>query len=210
MNQNNLLLHVDSQFASPYAMSVFVALHEKGVPFGTSPVDLGAREHHGAAYASTSLTRRVPTLEFGDFALSESSAITEFLDETFNGTRLYPNEPMHRARARQVQAWLRSDLMPIRRERSTDVIFLGAVKPPLSKEAKSAAGQLFDFAEALLPHGADHLFGEWSIADTDLAVMLARLAMHGDAVPDRLLAYAHKQWRRPSVQRWVLQRRPRS
>jgi glutathione S-transferase len=207
MNRNNILLHVDSQFASPYAMSVFVSLHEKGVPFDINRIDLGSREHQGTSYAQTSLTRRVPTLVFGDFALSESSAITEFLDETFHATRLYPRDPERRARARQIQAWIRSDLMPIRKERSTDVIFFGAAKPPLSDEAQAAADMLFDVAQTLLPAGADHLFGEWSIADTDLAIMLARLAMHGDAVPERLIAYAHKQWQRPSVQRWVQQPR---
>jgi glutathione S-transferase len=35
-------LYVDSQFASPYAMSVFVCLHEKGLPFDVETVDLSA------------------------------------------------------------------------------------------------------------------------------------------------------------------------
>ncbi|MGV8577848.1 glutathione transferase, partial [Pseudomonas aeruginosa] len=46
-------------------------------------------------------------------------------------------------------------------------------------------------------------FREWCIADTDLALMLNRLVMHGDPVPERLRHYAHKQWQRPSVQAWL-------
>jgi glutathione S-transferase len=42
-----------------------------------------------------------------------------FVDEIFPGTRLYPTDPRDRARARQIQAWVRSDLMPIREERPT-------------------------------------------------------------------------------------------
>ncbi|MGX5660863.1 hypothetical protein ACWKWV_14205 [Castellaniella ginsengisoli] len=40
-------------------------------------------------------------------------------------------------------------------------------------------------AEQLLPARAANLFGNWCIADTDLALMLHRLIMNGDAVPER-------------------------
>lgn len=200
---NQLKLFVNAGFTSPYAMSAFVALHEKGLTFDIATVDLKAKENKTTGYSALSLTQRVPTLVHGDFALSESSAITEYLDEAFPGTKLYPQDLEHRARARQVQAWIRSDLMPIRNERSTDVVFYGVKKDPLTDEAKLAAANLFAVAEALLPEGTDNLFGKWSIADTDLAVMLNRLIMHGDAVPARLVKYAAHQWQRPSVQKWL-------
>jgi hypothetical protein len=38
-----MLLYVDSQFTSPYAMSVFVCLREKGLPFDVKTVDLRPR-----------------------------------------------------------------------------------------------------------------------------------------------------------------------
>ena len=211
MNQNTkdtIRLYVDAKYTSPYAMSAYVALLEKGVQFDVVTVDLAAQKHHQAEYAGISLTQRVPTLEQGDFSLSESSAITEYIDEVFPGTALYPKSPELRARARQVQAWLRSDLMPIRVEHSTLVNFYGQKYPPLSAEAKAAADSLIFFAESLLPPGAENLFGEWSIADTDLALMLNRLVMHGDEVPARLRDYAQHQWQRASVQSWVHQKRP--
>ncbi|WP_407927872.1 hypothetical protein [Izhakiella capsodis] len=34
--------------------------------------------------------------------------------------------------------------------------------------------------------GQQDLFGKWSKADTDLAVMLNRLVLHGDLVPQQL------------------------
>lgn len=122
MQSPNLRLYADAQFASPYAMSVFVALHEKGLPFELVTVDLAEKANLEPEYAASSLTRRVPTLVHDGFALSESSAITEYLDEVFPGTLLYPKDAAKRARARQIQAWLRSDLMPIRQERSTEVV----------------------------------------------------------------------------------------
>jgi glutathione S-transferase len=205
---DSLVLFVDAQYASPYAMSAFVALTVKQQPFELRSVDLAAAAHLAPAFAGLSLTQRVPTLVHDGFALSESSAIDEYVDEAFVGPALYPQDARLRARARQVQAWLRSDLMPIRMERSTEVVFLGAAAPALSDAARSAAGKLFAAVEALLPAGAEHLCGDWCIADIDLALMLQRLVLGGDAVPARLAEYARRQWRHPAVQRWVAFERP--
>lgn len=208
MPSTNLRLYADVQFASPYAMSAFVALHEKGLSFELVTIDLANNANLEPGYAQSSLTQRVPTLIHGSFALSESSAITEYLDEVFPGTLLYPKDAISRARARQVQAWLRSDLMPIRQERSTEVVFYGAPAAPLSASARTAAGKLFSACEVLLADHSPNLFGEWCIADVDLALMLNRLVLNGDAVPGRLADYAAHQWQRPSVQRWVALNRP--
>lgn len=204
----NLRLYADAQFTSPYAMSVFVALHEKGLPFQLVPIDLASHANREPDYAASSLTQRVPTLVHDGFSLSESSAITEYLDEVFPGSLLYPKDAVRRARARQIQAWLRSDLLPIRQERSTYVVFYGASAAPLSAAASMAAAKLFAACEVLLADHSPNLFGEWSIADVDLALMLNRLVLNGDPVPGRLVEYAAQQWQRPTVQRWVALNRP--
>lgn len=203
-----LTLYVDSQYASPYAMSAFVALTEKQLPFDIKTVDLAEKEHYQTSYSSASLTHRVPTLIHDEFTLSESSAIDEYIDEVFPGTMLYPADVKQRARARQVQAWMRSDLMPIRMERGTTVIFYQRKKPSLSLEGHEAARKLFFFAGQLLPQGAKSLFGEWSIADVDLSLMLQRLICNGDEVPPRLADYANYQWQRPSIRAWMQMQRP--
>ncbi len=174
-----MLLYVDSNFASPYALVAFVGLLEKRLAFDIETLDLFADAHQEPAFAAAS------------------------------GTRLYPADTRDRARARQVQAWVRSDLMPIRDERPTFVVFGGARRPELSRQAIDASNRLFAAALALLDGRVDNLFGEWSIADVDLAMMLQRLVAHGDAVPQRLVDYAKRQWRRPTVKQWVNQKRPR-
>lgn len=201
-------LYVDHMYTSPYALSVFVTLREKGLVFDTITLDLDAAQQHAADFARLSLTQRVPTLVEGDFALSESSAITEYLEQAYPGTPVYPADPKLRARARQIQAWLRSDLLPIRQERSTMVVFYGQKMPPLSPVAEAAAAKLISAAQDLLVGNPAYLFGDWSIADVDLAVMLNRLILNGDSVPGELVEYAQRQWQRPSVQAWVNQHRP--
>ena len=205
---DSLALFVDAQYASPYAMSVFVALTVKQVPFELRTVDLAAAAHLAPAFADLSRTRRVPTLVHGEFVLSESSAIAEYVEDAFPGAPLYPADPRLKARARQVQAWLRSDLMPIRVERDTEVVFFRKPVTALSPAGEAAAAKLFAAAEAWLPVGAEHLCARWCLADVDLALMLNRLVLAGDAVPARLADYATRQWQHPAIQQWVAFERP--
>ena len=53
-------LFVDANYLSPYAMSVFVALREKHLPFETVLVNLERQEQSDPLYAEVSTTRRVP------------------------------------------------------------------------------------------------------------------------------------------------------
>jgi len=208
MNDHEFTLHIDARFLSPYAMSAFVALTEKGVPFQLRKVNLVGKENLEYEYSRLSLTRRIPTLTHGDFHLSESSAIAEYLEDILPPPKhfpLYPQAPKPRAQARQLQAWLRSDLMPIREERTTEVVFLQPARQPLSADGSAAAETLFAALDALLPPGSHNLFGDWCIADADLALMLHRLINNGDPVPSQLVDYARRQWQRPSVRTWVTQ-----
>jgi glutathione S-transferase len=100
MPLNPLTLFVDHQFTSPYAMSVYVTLREKGIPFTTERLDLGAQQHQQTKYRQQSLTARVPTLVHEGFALSESSAISEYLEEVFAP----PGLPARRATPRPCPA----------------------------------------------------------------------------------------------------------
>jgi glutathione S-transferase len=203
-----LTLYVDTTFSSPYAMACYVALVEKQLPFELKTVNLDAGEQLLPAYRDLSLTGRVPALVHGDLVLNESSAIIEYLEEAFPAPQtpsVLPAGIADRARARQIQAWIRSDLMALRTERNTGVIFFAPVDTPLSADGKQAAERLIRIAQRLIK--GPHLFGQWSIADTELALMLNRLVANGDAVPEPIAAWVRQQWARPSVQQWLKQPR---
>ena len=206
MSTVQFLLYVDTRHMSPYAMSAYVALVEKAVPFELRLIDVYSEELRTGDYAQRSLTCRVPMLSHGDYHLSESSAIAEYLDDLLPppGYRaLYPSQVRERARARQLQAWLRSDLMALREARPTTSVFGAPLTTDLPAAAEQDALRLCRVAEQLLTREAATLFGEWSIADTDLALMLQRLLNNGHAVPERLATYVRGQWQRPSVQAWL-------
>lgn len=199
-----ITLYVDSLFLSPYAMSVYVALTEKQLPFEVRPIDLSAGEQRMQPFQCRALTSRVPALTHADFNLTESSVIAEYLEEAFpppEHTALFPSALQERARARQLQAWLRSDLGALRQERPTETVFYGEAGPPLSDDAHAAAAKLIRVASYLVGVGQTTLFDKWCIADTDLAVMLKRLS--NDDLPDTLRAYADAHWQRPAVQKWL-------
>lgn len=203
-------LYVDSLYTSPYALSAFVALTEKRLPFTVKTVDLEGGEQRLPGYAGRAVTGRVPALVEGDFVLTESSAITEYLDETFPAPEyvsLYPQDRRQRAQARQIQAWVRSDLLPVRAERDTETVFFGKACSPLSDNAQAAAAKLVHVAGSFV-QGPQNIFGAWSIADTDLAIMLSRLVRNGDEVPAKLREYVDFQWQRPSVQQWLARHQP--
>ena len=203
---DELTLYIDSNFVSPYAMWAYVALREKRLPCTLKAVDLGAKQHHETGYEHLTLTGKVPALVHGEFALAESSAIIEYLEDVFPAPahpRVLPADARERARARQLQAWIRSDLMALREERPTTVIFRAPVDKPLSDAGRAAADKLIRVAASLVGEGADHLFGSWCIADTELALTLNRLVANGDAVPENLRRYVQAQWARPSVKAWV-------
>lgn len=201
----NVRLYTNSQYSSPYALSVYATLLEKGVPFELRTVDLAAGEHLSQDYARLSLTSRVPALVVGEFSLSESSAIIEYLEEAYpqpDFASVYPDNLEQKARARQIQAWVRSDLDALREERPTTVIF-GARNPaPLSPPGQQAAEKLLSVADLLIDNQGNHLFGSWSIADVDLSVMLNRLCANGDPVPGKIKRYVERQASRPCIQQW--------
>lgn len=203
-----LTLHGETFWISPYVFSAFVALREKQLPFTMREISLAKREQHAADYRDRALTGKVPALAHGDFWLSESSAIIEYLEDVFpDAPRVLPQDPTARARARQIMAWIRSDLMALREERPTTTMFYAKATTPLTPAGEAAAATLVRVAEALVPTTGPHLFGPWSIADADLAFMLHRLLLNDHPVPARVADYARAQWQRPSVQEFVTRKR---
>lgn len=73
-----------------------------------------------------------------------------------------------------MQAWLRSDLLPIRQERSTLVVFYGVKSAPLSSTAESAAHKLVSAAQTLL---ADYAQRQWQRPTVQEWVKLQRPAL---------------------------------
>ncbi len=81
---------------STYVRTARLALEEKGVAYALRPIEFGSDEHlrlHPFA--------RMPAFAHGDVRLYETSAITRYVDEAFDGPALQPGEVRARARMNQ-------------------------------------------------------------------------------------------------------------
>lgn len=203
MTTDDIVLHGESGWVSPWVFHAMVALEEKGLPYRleVSPLPLppAVRDRLRALTG----IGKVPVLEHGAVAIGESLAISEYLAETFPSTRgyarLFPAELGQRARARQVMSYLRTNLGALREHRPTSTVFGPPTDRALSPEAQAQADELVRVAAHAQGDRAT-IADAWSIADADLALALMRLIKNGDPVPASVRAAALATWARPSVQ----------
>jgi glutathione S-transferase len=77
---------------------------DAGIDYEPVVVDLMTGEHLGEAYTKRNPNGQVPTLEDGDFRLTESSAILKYLAEKA-GSSAYPRDLKKRARINELMDW---------------------------------------------------------------------------------------------------------
>lgn len=206
MPETKLKLYAESGWVSPWVLHAMVALEEKGLPYDVEVLALPIPEARRAELRERSIIAKVPVLVDGDAWITESLAISEYLAERYPSPgfpRLFPADLVQRARARQVMSALRTGFFALREERPTSSIFGAPATAPMSEKAKAEADELVRIAGALIRPGATSLFGEWCIADADLALALMRLVASSDPVPPEIAAYTAAQWARPSVQKFL-------
>jgi glutathione S-transferase len=162
---------------SVYHRIVRMTLIEKGVSYSQVEVDPFAAVVP-AGYLAMHPFRRVPTLVHGDFVLYETSAITRYVDEGFEGLALQPAQAQARARMNQVISIIDSyGYWPMVRQVFSHRVFRpGSGEPVDESEVQrglEASGNVLSALEKLAsPHS--FLLGEClSLADLYLAPMLA-------------------------------------
>jgi glutathione S-transferase len=206
-----ITLYAERKWYSPYVFTAYVALAEKGLVFQLKELDLAKGEAQAQGFVDSTVTGKVPAIDHDGFWLAESLAIAEYLAETFpfpHHPRLFPADLKERGRARQLMMWLRTDLLPLRQERTTENMFYARAQAPLSAAAQASAATLVRVVSAVLPEGKTQLFSNWSIADAEVAFCLQRLGLNGDPLPKKLQDFVDVQWARPTVQAFVNHPRP--
>lgn len=95
--------------ASTTSRPLMLFAAESGLDIEFQVVDLFTGEHLQAPYEQINPNRLVPTLEDGDFRLTESSAILKYLADKA-GSPAYPKDLRARARVNEMMDWVNTQL----------------------------------------------------------------------------------------------------
>ncbi|MFM0243430.1 maleylacetoacetate isomerase [Paraburkholderia sediminicola] len=102
-------------FRSSASYRVRIALSLKGIPFNYLPIHLNRNggEQFSPEYRSINPQSLVPVFVEGSFALSQSLAIIEYLDEKFPQPPLLPKAMHERAHSREIALTIACDIHPL-------------------------------------------------------------------------------------------------
>lgn len=89
---------------SPMGWKAWLALEHKGVPYTLRMLSFQGREHKTPEFLAINPRGKVPALTDGEFALYESGAIVEYLEDQFPEHPLLPRDAQGRALARRITA----------------------------------------------------------------------------------------------------------
>lgn len=101
-------------FRSSPSYRVRIAMHLKNLKFKYHPVHLlnNGGEQYGAEYRKLNPSAEVPSLVHGDYILSQSMAIFEYLDTIKPTPRLFPVDPQQAGKVRQFCEVINSGMHP--------------------------------------------------------------------------------------------------
>ncbi|BEI80667.1 hypothetical protein CcaverHIS002_0111960 [Cutaneotrichosporon cavernicola] len=117
MSETKLTLY--SYFRSSASARVRTVMNIHNIPHDTKYIHLLKGEQKSPEYSALNAGQSVPTLIIrengGEWALAQSTAIMEYLDETYAppGNTLLPKDPKARAQIRSIIALLCGDLFPM-------------------------------------------------------------------------------------------------
>ena len=194
---------------STYTRTARLTLEEKGVVYRLEEVDF----LRGANRASEHLARhpfgKVPVLQHGDFMLHETAAITYYVDEAFDGTRLQPEDLRMRVRMLELVGSIVSYIYPVI---IGQIVVERLIKPLIGQDPDEANIQKgarrlekgLAFLESYVGDKSYLLEGSISLADLYLIPMWAYLLQTPEGngrvhIPPSLRYWWAKVSERPSV-----------
>ena len=192
-------LHLVSFNLCPFVQRSVITLHEKGVGFDITYIDLSAKPEW---FLRISPFGKVPVLTVDDeTTIFESAVINEYLDET-TGHRLHPEDPLRRAHNR---SWIEfGSALAVDSYR----LMVASDEAAAHKAAGQCREKLDRFAEQL---GDGPYFNgpDFSLVDAAVAPVLQRITWCENIAPALAIFEASpkvKVWRdallaRPSVEK---------
>ena len=150
---------------SPFSWRVWLALELKGVPYNLKILSFQNEDTRKPEFVALNPRHTVPTIVDDGYALWESLAIVEYLDERFaSGPKLYPGDAKARARIRRLIREMEDHLgKPM--DTIVDELFWKGDAPPDKEKIEEARKTLKEELE----YFAKELRGKFIAGDTPCA-----------------------------------------
>jgi glutathione S-transferase len=128
---------------SPHARRIRILLREKSLCWQTVAIDMARLAHKAPDFLAINPNGELPVLRHGDRIICDSQLIAEYLDHTYRGNPLYPDDAFAMAQVRMwlaLESGMHKELRPL--------FYLHVIAPGL-RAAGIAAGDL----DGIVPAG---------------------------------------------------------
>ena len=187
---------------SPFAWKVWLALEYKNIPYELRVLSFDKGDTRTPAFKALNPRGQVPAIKDGHFALWESAAIVEYLEEKKPDPTLLPGDAMKRARARRIATEADHTFYPVLRRLTKETLHKRTVDgtqgdPKIIASAQEEiASELQRFESYLL---GDYFASELSVADFAFYPMVATLGRLHTRFPQH--SVSHKIG--PKIEAWA-------
>lgn len=150
---------------SPYVWKVWLALEHKGVPFEAKRLSFDNDDTKTPEFLAINPRGRVPAIMDDGFALWESSAIIEYIEERFPDRPLLPKDIKARARVRRMVNEADNYLANASNELVEQAVYLTPTERDPEKSAAAKKQMLEELDRLAKCLASDYLAGELGLAD---------------------------------------------
>ncbi len=200
-------LFVGSKRYSSWSLRPYLALVHAGELFDTTTIllDTPTSKSEIAAINPAGL---VPALHVDGAVIWDSLAICEYVAERNPAAKLWPEDPLLRARARSISSEMHSGFVALRFSFPFDIVETG-ISSPTGQSTLQAFTELrrieHIWREQLSANrtGGPFLFGSFTIADAMFAPVASRIRTYGLDVDATSRAYVDAIFALPGVQQWM-------
>jgi glutathione S-transferase len=186
---------------SSWSLRPWLALKATGIPFDEQRIPLDQPDTK-ARMLAVSPAGRVPVLVDGEALIWDSLAICEWLAERHPEARLWPADPVQRARARAISAEMHSGFHGLR-----------SAMPMNCRSRHPDCGQTVDaivdiariigiWTDALAASGGPFLFGHFTIADAMYAPVVSRFVTYAVPLLSPCTDYIASVQALPAMREW--------
>ena len=167
---------------SPYAWKVWLTLEHKGIPYELKVLSFDKGDTKAPAFRAINPRGKVPTIVDDGFALWESTAVAEYLEDRYPQKPLMPADPKARAIVRRIATEAQDYLCKVV-EHLVDIALYGDQAPTKEAVDEAKKGVMEELGRIEAQFAGPGVAGALSLADFTLFPWVRTLRRVNDRKP---------------------------